>query len=304
VPGRCRLRVFVTGATGFIGAAVVQELLGAGHQVLGLARSDATARSLHAVGVEAHPGALDDADSLRRGAAGSDGVIHTAFIHDFANMAAAAEVDRLAIEALGRAIVGTDRPFVVSSAIGLLQRDGLCTEESAPDFSSVDAHRIASESTALSFGWLGVRVSVVRLPPSVHGDGDHAFIAALIRIAREQGVSAYLGEGRNRWPAVHRLDAAHLYRLALEQAAAGSRLHCVAEGGVPTRDIADVIGRRLNVPVVSIPIEQAGAHFGSLGRFFALDVPASSARTQDLLRWRPRRPGLLSDLELGRYFET
>jgi nucleoside-diphosphate-sugar epimerase len=297
------MRVFVTGATGFIGAAVVQELIGSGHRVLGLARSDAAARSLVAVGAEAHRGALEDTESLQRGAAGSDGVIHTAFIHDFANMAAAAEVDRLAIEALGRAIVGTDRPFVVSSALALLAQGGICTEESALDLSSVDAHRIASESAALSFGSHGVRVSVVRLPPSVHGDGDRAFVAALIRIAREQGVSAYLGEGRNRWPSVHRLDAAHLFRLALEQAAAGSRLHCVGEEGVPTRDIADMIGRRLNVPVVSIAPEQAFAHFGWLGHFFALDLPASSGRTREQLRWRPRGPGLLSDLELGRYFD-
>jgi nucleoside-diphosphate-sugar epimerase len=297
------MRVFVTGSTGFIGAAVVQELIAAGHQVLGLARSDAAARSLDAVGAEAHRGTLHDVESLQRGAARCDGVIHTAFIHDFADMAAAAEVDGLAIEALGRAIVGTDRPFVVSSTLALLAQGGVCTEESALDFSSVDAHRIASERAALSFGSRGVRVSVVRLPPTVHREGDHAFVASLIRIARAQGVSAYLGEGRNRWPTVHRLDAAHLYRLALEQEAAGSTFHCVAEEGVPTRGIADVIGRRLNVPVVSIAIEQAPAHFGWLGRFLALDVPASSARTQEQLRWRPRRPGLLSDLQLGHYFE-
>jgi nucleoside-diphosphate-sugar epimerase len=298
------MRVFVTGATGFIGAAVVRELIGAGHQVLGLARSDAAARSLLAVGAEAHRGTLHDVESLQRGAAGCEGVIHTAFIHDFSNMAAATEVDRLAIEAIGCAIAGTNRPFVVSSTLALLAQGGVCTEESALDFSSVDAHRIASENAALSFGSRSVRVSVVRLPPSVHGDGDRAFVAALIRIAREQGVSAYLGEGRNRWPSVHRLDAAQLFRLALERAAAGSRFHCVADQGVPTRGIADVIGRRLNVPVVSIALEQATAHFGWLGRFFALDVPASSARTQARLRWRPRRPGLLSDLELDHYFET
>lgn len=298
------MRVFVTGATGFIGTAVVQDLIDAGHQVLGLARSDAAARSLAAAGAEAHRGALDDADSLRRGAAGSDGVIHTAFNHDFSNIAASGETDRLAIEALGAALAGSGRPFVVTSAIGLLAHGRIGTEEDAPDPSSGGAHRIASEAAALALASRGVRVSVVRLPPSVHGDGDHGFVPALIRIAREKGVSAYLGEGRNRWPAVHRLDAAHLFRLALEKGPAGARFHGVADEGVPTRDIADVIGRRLSVPIVSKSLEQAAAHFAWLGRFLALDVPASSTRTQEGLGWRPRQPGLISDIERGHYFET
>jgi len=298
------MRVFVTGATGFIGTAVVQELIGAGHHVIGLARSDAAAKALAAAGAEAHRGALEDADSLRRGAAGADGVVHTAFIHDFSNIAAAGEIDRLAIEALGAALAISERPLVVTSAIGLLAPGRVGTEVDAPDSNSGGAHRIASEGAALSLASRGVRVSVVRLPLSVHGEGDHAFIPALIRFAREKGVSAYLGEGRNRWPAVHRLDAAHLFRLALEKGPAGARFHGVADEGVPTRDIADAIGRRLSVPVVSKSLNQAADHFSWLGRFFALDVPASSTRTQEELGWRPRQPGLLSDIERGHYFEA
>jgi nucleoside-diphosphate-sugar epimerase len=296
------MRVFVTGGTGFVGAAVVQELLEAGHQVLGLARSDAAVKSLAAAGAEVHRGALEDAEGLRRGAADADGVIHMAYAHDFANMAAAAETDKLAIEALGQALAGSGRPLVVTSVIALLAQGRVGTEVDTPDPNSLDAHRLVSEGAALALASRGVRVSVLRLPPSVHGEGDRSFVAALIRIARAQGVSVYLGEGRNRWPAVHRLDAAQLFRLALERGAAGATFHGVADEGVPTRDIAGLIGRRVRVPAVSKPLERADEHLGWLARFFALDVPASSARTQEQLGWHPRQPGLLADLEQEHYF--
>lgn len=306
------MRVFVTGATGFIGSAVVRELLAAGHQVLGLARSDASAASLATIGAEVHRGTLDDLENLHRVASASDGVIHTAFITDeFTDSARSAEVDRRAIETLGAALAGSDRPLVVTSGIALLPPDRLGTEEDAPSPSSVAAFRAASEDAALALASRGVRSSVLRLPPTVHGAGDHGFIPALIAIARAQGVSAYPGDGANRWSAVHRLDAAHLFRLALEGAQAGSRLHGVAEEGVPVREIAGVIGRHLNIPVVSLPIAETDAHFGLLGAFFsfagaffALDCPASSTLTRERLGWHPVQPGLLPDLDQDHYFRT
>ncbi|MET0534311.1 MAG: SDR family oxidoreductase [Steroidobacter sp.] len=298
------MRVFVTGATGFVGSAVVKELLGAGHRVLGLARSDASANELAASGVDVHRGSLEDLDSLKRGAAACDGVIHTAFIHDFSNMVASAATDRFAIAALGEALVDSGRPLVVTSAIGLLASGRVGIEDDAPDPKSAGAYRAASEETARSLASVGVRVSVVRLPPSVHGDGDHGFVPALIRIAREKKVSAYVDEGSNCWCAVHRLDAAHLYRLALEKGTAGATFHCVAEQGVATRNIAEVIGRRLSVPVVSKSHEQTSEHFGWLGKFFGKDLPASSQQTQQLLSWHSRQPGLIADLEQGRYFDA
>src|ERR1700726_3686997 len=292
--------VFVTGATGFIGAAVVGELIDAGHQVLGLARSDAAAKSLVTAGADVHRGSLEDLESLRGGAAAADGVIHSAFIHDFSNYGPAAEADRRAIETLGRALAGSDRPLIVTGGTLLVQRQGsLATEEDPPN----PSFPRKSEEAALTLAARGVRASVLRLPPSVHGNGDHGFVPRLIRIASEKGVSAFIGDGLNRWPAVHRIDAAHLYRLVLEKGSAGTSYHGVADEGVPTREIAEIIGRHLNVPVVSKSREEAADHFGWISLFFGIDAPASSALTQERLGWRPVQPGLIADLNAEHYFE-
>lgn len=298
------MRIFVTGASGFIGSAIVQELIGAGHQVIGLARSDAAAASVAAAGARVHRGALDDLEGLRNGAAASDGVIHTAFIHDFANFAAAAEADTRAIEALGEALAGSDRSFIVTSGTALIGPGRVVTEEEQPDPSLVAAWPRKSGETALAMVASGVRASEVRLPPSVHGEGDHGFVPHLIGVAREKGSSAYVADGRNRWSAVHRLDAAALFRLAVERGSAGTSYHGVGDEGVPFREIAEVIGHHLNVPIVSISPEEAVDHFGFLGRFAALDIPASSALTQQWLGWRPKHPGLLEDLDRSHYFES
>jgi nucleoside-diphosphate-sugar epimerase len=294
------MRVFVTGATGFIGSAIVKELIAAGHQVLGLARSDKGAASLAAAGANVHRGSLEDLESLRSGAAAADGVIHTAFIHDFSNYAAAAEADQHAIETLGSALVGSNRPLIVTSGTLLVQRQGpLAMEEDAPN----PSFPRKSEEAAAALASRGVRVAMLRLPPSVHGAGDHGFVPFLIGIARKTGVSAYIGDGLDRWPAVHRLDAAHLYRLVLEKGSAGANYHGVADEGILTRDIAHVIGQQLNVPVISKSREEAAAHFGWMAHFFGFDGPASSAQTQQQLGWYPTQPGLIADLE-KHYFQS
>ncbi|WP_406351813.1 SDR family oxidoreductase [Streptomyces sp. NBC_00658] len=294
------MRVFVTGATGFIGSAVVRELIDAGHQVLGLARSDESAASLTAAGAEVHRGALGDLDSLRAGAVAADGVIHTAFVHDFTDFANAARTDQRAIETLGEALAGTGRPFVVASGTAFAPGRLVTEEDGVPEATVVPR---VSEQTALPFAERGVRVSAVRLPPTVHGEGDHGFIPMIIDIARTKGVSAYPGDGSNRWPAVHRLDAAHLFRLALEAAPAGARLHGVGEEGIPVRDIADVVGQQLKLPVTAVSREETADHFGWLGAILALDVPASSALTRKQLGWQPVQPGLIADLEEAHYFK-
>ena len=295
------MRVFVTGATGFIGSAIVQDLIGAGHQVLGLARSAAAATALAGAGAQAHAGSLEDTDSLRRGAAAADGVIRTAFNHDFARFAANCEADRRAIEALGSALLGSKRPLVITSGTALLPPGRLVNEDDAP---ASAVPRVASEEAGSAVAARGVRVAVVRLPPSVHGDGDHGFIPLLIGIARAKGASAYVGAGLNRWPAVHRLDAARLFRLALERGAAGARYHGVAEEGVPFRTIAEVIGRRLGLPLASMSSEQASGHFGWFAHFAAIDNVASSERTRELLGWLPTQPGLIQDIDRAHYFAT
>ena len=294
------MRVFVTGATGFVGSAIVQELLTAGHHVLCLARSDASASALAATGAEVHRGSLEDMESLRRGASGADGVIHTAFIHDFSKFQESCDIDHRAIAALGDALAGSDRPLVITSGTGLLPSDRLATED---DATASSFPRVASEQAAEALTSRGVRASVVRLPPTVHGKGDHGFVPMLIALAREKGVAAYVGDGSNHWSAVHRLDAARVYRLALENGAGGMRYHGVAEEGVPFRDIAHVIGRHLNIPVVSKTHEEAADHFGWFAHFAQIDNRASSQKTRERLGWKPSQIPLIADLEQGHYFE-
>jgi nucleoside-diphosphate-sugar epimerase len=296
------MRVFVTGSTGFIGSAVVRDLISAGHRVLGLARSDEAAKRLAAAGAQIHRGDLEDLDSLRKGAAESDGIIHTGFNHDFSKFKENCENDRKVIQVLGSVLAGSDRPLVITSGIGLLPSTRLATEETMP-VSPNPNPRVASEEAAREVADRGVHVSVVRLPPSVHGDGDHGFVPILINIAREKGVSAYIGEGTNRWPAVHRLDAAHLFRLALEKPARRAYYHGVAEEGIKFREIAEVIGQRLNIPVAAKSSDEAASHFGWFAHFAAMDVKASSKQTQQVLGWHPTQPGLIADLDCPSYFK-
>jgi nucleoside-diphosphate-sugar epimerase len=293
------MRIFVTGATGFIGSAIVHELIEAGHQVLGLTRSDVGAQALVTAGAEVHRGSLEDLESLRSGAAKSDGVIHTAFIHDFTKFKQNCEIDGRAIETIGDALAGSNRTLIVSSGIGALAPGRFATEDLEVIFNP--AMPRVSEQTGLAQGARGVNVSVVRLP-QVHNTVKQGLITYAVELARQKGVSAYIGEGHNRWAAAHVLDVAHLYALALEKHEAGSRYHAVAEEGVSMREIAEVIGRGLKVPVVSLSPEEAAAHFGWLAPFAGLDMPASSAQTQQRLGWHPTGPGLIADLEQMRYF--
>ena len=296
------MRVFVTGATGFIGSAIVQELVHAGHAVLGLTRSAVGAKSLVAAGAEVHLGDLEDRESLRLGASTCDGVIHTAFIHDFTNWTTCCEIDRSAIQALGSGLAGSKGPLVAASGTVVARIAHHPATEDDPQSISAGIPRSASEEAVRSIVACGVHASVVRLPPTVHGEGDNGFIQEMINIARQRTVSAYVGDGLNRWPAVHRLDAAHLFRLALEKGTAGATYNGVADEGVPIREIAAVIGRRLRLPVVSKPADEAAEHFGFLGRVLSLDMPASSMVTQKSLGWQPKQPGLISDLDHVRYF--
>lgn len=297
------MHIFVTGATGFVGSAVVDELLRAGHTVTGLARSDAAAAALAAAGVAVHRGSLEDLESLRAGAAASDAVVHTAFNHDFSRFAENGAAERTAIEALGSALAGTERPLIVTSGVALIAPGRLITEDDIRDTSAVPFPR-DPESVAAAAAARGVRVSVIRLAPSVHGEGDHGFVPTVIAFAREHGASKYAGDGKNRWPGVHRRDAARLYRLALERAAEHAIYHAVADEGVPFRQIADVIGRRLNLPVVSASGNDVEAHFGWFARFAQIDAPASSAETRQLLAWHPTEPALLDDLDSAAYFPS
>ncbi|MFC5220284.1 SDR family oxidoreductase [Streptomyces coerulescens] len=300
------MRIFVTGASGWIGSALVPELIDAGHRVVGLARSTASADALVAAGAEVVRGTVDDLDVLGTTAAASDGVVHLAFKHDIAftgDYVGAAEADRRAVDTFGDALAGSDRPFVLASGLAGLKPGQVSTERDRPTVDGSPASlRARTATTALALASRGVRSSVVRLSPTCHGEGDNGFMATLVGIARTRGVSGFVGDGTNRWAAVHRLDAARLFRLAVEKAPAGAVLHGTAEEGVALRDIAEVIGRHLDVPVTSVAPEAAGEHFGWLGAFLAMDAPASSVLTQESLDWRPTRPGLLEDLDKGHYF--
>ena len=297
------MRVFLTGATGFIGAAVIPELIQAGHQVLGLTRSEQGAHALLAAGAEVHRGKLEDLDSLRSGAEQADGVIHCAFDHDFSNFVANCEKDKRAIKTLGAALQGSDRPLVITSGVGVgMMVPGQPATEDAVNFEHPNP-RIGSELAGASVLESGVNVSVVRLP-QVHDTVKQGLITYFIAVAREKGVSAYVGEGKNRLSAAHVLDVARLYRLALEKRKAGARYHAVTEEGVPIRKIAEVLGRGLKVPVVSLSPEEAAGHFGWLGMFAGMDLAASSAETQQRLGWHPTGPGLITDLENMRYSEA
>jgi nucleoside-diphosphate-sugar epimerase len=294
------MRVFVTGATGFVGSAIVRELVAAGHHVLGLTRSDSGANALVALGAEIHRGSLEDLESLREGVRKADAVIHTAFNHDFSRFAENCAEDGRAIEAIGAALEGSKRPMLVTSGLASLAPGRVATEADKPPLDSVRV----SETAAAAVAARGVNASAVRLAPTTHGIGDHGFVPHLISLAREKGVSAYIGDGQNRWPAVHRLDAARVYRLAIEQGIESGPFHAVDEEGVPFKAIAEVIGRRLGVPVMSKPPEEATRHFGWFVRMATMDIPSSSARTRSVLGWEPEAPRLLADIDQPGYFDS
>jgi nucleoside-diphosphate-sugar epimerase len=299
------MRVFVTGASGWVGSAVVPELIEAGHEVTGLARSDASADALTAAGARVRRGSLDDIDSLRAGATDADGVIHLAFKHDFGDFAAAGAADLNAVQAMGDVLAGSGRPLVITSGTLMLAmiapwRPGTEDIVAGPELAA--APRVGSELAVLAMPDRGVRTSIVRLSPTVHGDGDRGFVPRLIDIARDKGVAAYVGDGANRWPAVHRLDAARLFRLALEKAPAGSVLHAAGDPGIPFMEIADAIAGQLGIPATSISADEADGHFGFLGAFVQLDNPTSTELTRQRAGWQPTHPGLIADLEEGHYF--
>jgi nucleoside-diphosphate-sugar epimerase len=296
------MRIFITGATGFIGTATVKELTSAGHKVLGMARSDQGAKSLAAIGADIHRGSLEDLDSLRKGAATSDAVIHLGFVHDFSRFQENCEIDKRAVEALGSVLAGSNRPLIVTSGLAGLAAPGQLTTEDNVIPSDFPFPRV-SEQTALSLVTKGVNASVMRLP-QVHDTNKAGLVTYLIAVAREKGVSAYVAEGRNRWAAAHVLDVAHLYRLALEKHETGAKYHAVAEEGVAVRDIAETIGKGLKVPVTSLSREEAQAHFGWLSVFVGNDLAASGAKTRKKLGWSPTGPGLIADLERTRYPEV
>jgi len=295
------MRVFVTGASGWIGSATVDELLAAGHEVTGLARSDASAAALQAKGAHVRRGDLDDLDSIRAGAMDAEAVIHLANKHDFANLAASNAAERAAVQTIGDALVGTGRPFLLASGVAGLTTGRPATEDDASPAHGPDSPRGGGENLALEFVERGVHSVSLRFAPTVHGAGDHGFIATIAGIARQKGVSGYPGDGTNRWAAVHRTDAGRLVSLGLHKAPAGARLHAVAEQGVPTREIAEAIGRAFDLPVTSIAADDVQDHFGWIGAFFVMDLVATSTATQELLGWTPTGPTLIEDLDAGAY---
>jgi nucleoside-diphosphate-sugar epimerase len=295
------MRVFVTGASGWIGSHTTDELLAHGHEVVGLARSDASAAALREKGAAVHRGDLDDLDGLRRAAEAAEAVVHLGFKHDFSDVASAWRTERAVAETLLETLAGSDRPFLIASGVAFGVPGHTLTEDDPATNVGPDSPRGGSEALALEYAERGVRSVALRFAPTVHGTGDHGFVARLVEIARERGVAGYIGDGDNRWPAVHVADAARLNRLALEQASPGTVVHAVAEEGIPARDIAAGIGAHLGIEVVSVAPEDADAHFGWIGRFFGMDAPTSSRLTRERFGWEPTGPTLLEDLATGAY---